>query len=368
MMGARKSVKTAITPVCFDTANYFSIWPYMREGYPFNVFIGARRMGKTYSALEGMVDQGRKFLFMRRTLKQLEYISDKNGKPSRMNPFEDININRGWSYGLVRTTENESLICPRTIDAEGKLLITGESIGNGIALAGISSVKGISGAAYSHLIYDEFIKEPIEKKLTKEGEAFFSLYDSLASNRELAGIEPLCAILLSNATDIYNPLFVSLHIVHIAERMCQQGVQHKYIPDRGLALHILEMSDELKSARRQTAIAKLTDGTEYGEMSIDNKFAYNDFSLIGYKPLKGYIPVCRINEFYVYSKKGSPEWYMTYARAHVAQSFNTKNMHDLLNLRRTYGMLIADKFPRGEITFESYQIKAEILEAIFGRI
>ena len=69
---------------------YCNIWDYQDKNYPFQLFLGGRGTGKTFSALSDPVLKNRPFIYMRRTLDELELLQDANGAEGA-NPFRPIN-------------------------------------------------------------------------------------------------------------------------------------------------------------------------------------------------------------------------------------------------------------------------------------
>ena len=71
---------------------YINIWKYKDEHYPFQIFIGGRGTGKTYSALEGClngkIEDNKKFILMRRTAQEmdLQYRHEDRPPPTLAEP------------------------------------------------------------------------------------------------------------------------------------------------------------------------------------------------------------------------------------------------------------------------------------------
>ena len=168
---------------------------------------------------------------------------------------------------------------------------------------------------------------------------------------------------MANANDIYNPIFKDLGLVSICEKMKQKGQKDKYLPDRGIAIHLLEDSKELQECRSKRMITKIAKGTTFEDMAYNNDFAYNDFSCVGYRKITGYIPIVSLTDMTIYNKKGSSEIYISYSPAKCPKLDGTRDNERLL-FKRKYAQRIYNSFVNGHITFESYEIKARILEII----
>lgn len=347
-------------------SDFINIFDYKDGAYPFQIFIGGRGTGKTYSALNGALDKDvvkDNFIYMRRTGAELELLLDDEKKGEGANPFKPINKDRKTNIGFRAINKNIAGIYQRSEDENGKLIHSGSPIGYGLALSTIASIRGLDFSDCSDWFYDEFIPERHVRKLREECEALLNAYETINRNREFFNAPPINLWLLANSNDIYNPIFVGLGIVADVERMLRKGKAHLYIKDRGLAIHILPPAKSFVDKKKQTALYKLTKGTRFYDMALENKFAYNDFSLIGYQNLKGYTPVCQVNDAFIYKKKGEPFIYVSYAPSKCPK-YRTAERQDEIRFRQEQGVLIYPYFVSGRIMFESYALKEEVLNLI----
>lgn len=348
-----------------NSDDFINIYDYADEDYPFQIFIGGRGVGKTYSALSGAVGEecANKFIFMRRTGNELDILLDSDSGEG-VNPFKPINKDFGRNIGMRKIVKNMAGIYERETEPDtGKLIHVGAPLGYGVALSTLSSIRGVDFSDCTDWIYDEFIPEKHVRKIHGECDALLNAYETVNRNREFSGEPPIRLWLLANSNDIYNPIFVGLGIVSEAEKMLRQGKVHKYLKERGLAIHILPPKESFKEKKAQTALYKLTKGTSFYDMSLGNQFAYNDFSLIGYRKLVGYTPVCSIDNAFVYRKKGDNEYYISYATARCP-AFKTAEAQDVIRFRQQFGCMLQPYFVAGRLYFESYELKEKILNLI----
>jgi len=342
---------------------YLNIWEYADLRFPFQIFVGPRGKGKTYSALKGALSgqcEGR-FIFMRRTAAELDLLLD-TPKGEGANPFKAVNRDLSRNVGMRSIVKNIAGIYNRK-EEEGKLMPIGEPLGYGLALSTVSSIRGVDFSDVTDLIYDEFIPEKHVKRMRGEADAFLNAYESLNRNREFDGKPPIRCWLLANSNDIYNPLFEGLQIVNEVEKMMRAGKSDRYLADRGLAIHLVEASGEFTEKKSRTALYKLSHGTTFADMALSNEFAYNDFSLIESRPLKGYRPICCINDAYVYQKKGAREYYVSNTPAKCPR-FSANTEQDRRRWILTYGMPLMPEFIAGNIVFETYALKSLVLDLI----
>ena len=345
---------------------WLNIFDYADERFPFQIFIGGRGTGKTFSALSGAVE-GKcrmKAMYMRRTLDAWELSLDTKTCEGA-NPYKSVNRIKNCNYGYARINKKLAGLYARESDQEAETVRhIGAPVGYSTALGAVARIRGLDFSEVSDLIYDEFCKEKHEPNMSGEFDALMNAYETINRNREFDGEPPLRMWLLSNSSDIYNPIFVGLNIVHICERMCRAEKEHYYDEKRGLAIHILKASPEFVRKKSETALYRLTAGTRFAASALNNEFAYNDFSLIQSKSLKGYQPICSLShKTFIYRKKGSNEIYVSYASAQCP-NFDIEHQQELRSFYSKFGFKLANLFMKSLISFESYELKSIVLEII----
>lgn len=344
---------------------YLNIFDYADDDYPFQIFIGGRGTGKTFSALSGAVEGScaGKSIYMRRTLDAWELSLDTKSSEGA-NPYKSVNREHGSNLGYERINKKLAGLYARETDEDGNMRHVGAPLGYSTALGAVARIRGLDFSEVSDIIYDEFCKEKHEPNMSGEFDALMNAYETINRNREFDGEPPVRLWLLSNSSDIYNPIFVGLGIVNICERMCRIKKQHYYDKKRGLAIHILESSPDFVRKKKETALYRLTAGTRFADSALNNEFAYNDFSLIQSKSLKGYAPICSLShKAYIYRKKGSNELYVTYANAQCP-NFDIEHTQELKSFYSKYGFKLSTLFMKSAISFESYELKAIVLDII----
>lgn len=349
-----------------EKSDFINIFEYRKPDYPFQIFIGGRGTGKTYSALKGSLDKScvfGKFIYMRRLASELELILDDEKKGEGVNPFKPINKDMGVNVGLTRINKKLAGIYNREIGEDGKITHLGEPLGYGAALSTLSGIRGVDFSDCTDWIYDEFIPETHIKKMAGESDALLNAYETINRNREMFGTPPIRLWLLANSNNIYNPIFVGLGIVAECEKMLRQGKPHRYIKERGLAIHILPPAKSFVDKKKNTALYRLTKGTRFYDMALENKFSYNDFSLIKYEPLKGWTPICQVEDCYIYKKKGEQRIHCSYQPAKCPK-YKVSEKQDLIRFQQEQGLTLYPYFVKGLMTFESYELKEEILNII----
>lgn len=346
---------------------FIDISRYENPKYPFQVIIGGRGGGKTYSALKWAIYNFReymqKFMWMRRTADELSLLCDSVRFGEGGNPFKEINDKHGMNYGLCMMNKKVGGIYDRILNEEKKIYEYPQDglVGYATALSNISSARGMNFTDADRLFYDEFIPERHVKKIRNEGEAILNAIETIGRNREILGKPPLYVYFLANSFNIYNELFKELGVVSNIERALRRGQADIYFTERGLAIHILPDTAKYVKEKKQTALYKLTENSDFADMALSNEFVYNDFSLVEYRRIQGYRPCCRTDHFYIYQKKGSQEYYVTYTPC-KADYYETGTEHGLRAWRIDWGRALLPVYTAGHIFFETYELKEIFLE------
>lgn len=341
---------------------YVNVYDFKRPGIFCHFIVGGRGCGKTYGALKGAwkdAMQGKSFYFVRRT--------DEERKLAELfNPFSRLNANEGW-HAMTKAIGKKVTGFYESVPGEdGDDKPAGPPLGYMLSLSCIGSVRGLGldDGSVDKAIFDEFIPEPHARLLKMEGIAFLNAIESLNRNRELDGMEPITWYCLANSNKIDNPIFKSLHLVSVVERMIRKGQHDFYDYKRGLAIHLLQ-DMEFSEAKKKTALARMTEGSDFYDMAYNNQFAFNDFTSIRRLDAAGFTPCFAVDTACVWQRKGQKEFYATYKEGSFAYRYRGSNDADRLLGRSRHGRSFLKAYAHGEITFESYEIKASLLD-FFG--
>lgn len=343
---------------------FLDLWDYDDPAYPFQIFVGAYGAGKSFSGLKGAIEREIPWMYMRRTKDAFDACccGPRGGEG---NPFNPLNDTLGWDIGIHKINQKMGGIYHQVYDEKSGIpKPEGAPIGTATYLPALAKVRGAGLEKTELIFYDEFIKELHEPKMRGEFRALMRGYETINRNKEFRGLPPSRLWLVSNAEDIYNEVFIGLGIVSDCEKMSRKGQEHKYYPQRRLAVHLLHSSEAFLEKKRKTALMQLMEGTQFADVGLNNQFANNDFSLVGYKRLAGYFPVCALSKAFIYRKKGENLYYVSYAPAKCAQ-FNGELPQDERFFRQRHALALQDAFTHGQLEFESYELKSYILEHIF---
>lgn len=251
------------------------------------VLIGARQVGKTYGVLKYYLDSGEKFMLLRRTTAELQFI----GNNSQLDPFLKFEpeyhtrlLGSGGSYTIIDYDDNGP--------------IAGSERGVAMSLPQVAHVRGFDGSAFKAIVFDEAVPEKGVRVLQSEGESLLNAYTTINGNRELSGEPPATLWLLCNSNNINSRILDSLNLTDDIIRMRSKGLE--YMEKGGVSI-FQGRSEKITAARKQTALARQIDaGSEFAGMAFGNEWSYDASPLIGQQSLKGYAPVCGYEDMYLW--------------------------------------------------------------------
>lgn len=324
----------------YEASGYLDIPAIVSCRIPFTFIVGGRATGKTYGALRYVLKSGKKFMLMRRTQSQTDLIN----KPE-FSPFKPVCDDMGIEIGVKPSTKYNSAF-----------IYDEEVIGYTCALSTISNMRGFDASDVEILIYDEFIPERHERALKNEGAAFLNAYETINRNRELKGRKPLQALCLANAFDIANPIFMELGLVGIAEKMQQKGQELYINRDKGIMI-VMPKSKKISEKKSETALYRLTEGSNYADMALTNKFSYNPTDNIKTQPLGEYRPVVSVGEITIYKHKSGRRYYVSEHRTGNPESYNTDEV-DIKRFITAHGRRLYRAHMNGSVLFENMTCKS----------
>lgn len=321
-------------------SGYLNIRGILSYKCTFNFIVGGRATGKTYGALDYVLEDDVRFMLMRRTQAQADLIN----KPD-FSPFKPVCDDRHIDITTASVSKYNA-----------KFMLEDQTIGYTCALSTIANMRGFDASDVKLLIYDEFIPERHERPIKSEGAAFLNAYETMNRNRELKGKRPLTVLCLANAFDIANPIFLELGLVGIAEKMKQNG-RELYIDRDKSILILLPDSNKIMKQKNETALYKLTEGSEFKAMALNNDFIYNPTENIKSMPLREFNPVVTVGEITIYKHKSKRLYYVSEHRTGNPPTFTT----DEIGLKRyikNYGMRFYRLYMQNCFKFENMLTKS----------
>lgn len=324
----------------YDAAGYLDIRAILDTGSPFIFIVGGRGIGKTYGALKTAVEDGRFFMYMRRTQSQVDIVNK-----SEFNPFNSINRDMGIDIRPRPFTKYNSVFELHDGD-------DASPVGYTCALSTISNLRSFDASAVDLLIYDEFIADKHDRPIKYEGSAFLGAIETIGRNRELRGERPLQVLCLANAVDMANPIYMELNLVNIAMKMKEKGQQIRKDGRRGYLMINLDMTP-IGQKKKDTALYRLAnEESEFSRMALDNEFSFEEIGAIRSRKLVEYTPLVKIGEICIYKHKSDRLYYVS-SHASGAPDVLTAGEADRTRFKKKYYYLYL-AYLDGRIEFESY--------------
>lgn len=333
---------------------------YQEDGYlnfralrdlpvPFIIAVGGRGTGKTFGALKTSIEDGQFFAFMRRKQVQLDIIN----KPE-FSPIKPVCRLTGWKITTAPIARGLSGYYYYEVEDE-KQRIIGKPLGINVALSTVANIRGFDASEIDLVLYDEAIPEKGETPLPHEYEKLMNCYETLARNRELDGKPPMKLICLANSNMQTAPILEGLKLVDVLDRMTQRRQELYLNQQRGLALVKLRDSP-ISAAKADTALYKLTAGTQFADMALSNNFAYEDRGTIRSMPLREFNPVASIGDVTIYYHKAKQLLYVSWHKTGSPPEFGTSDT-EVMRFLRIYGPTIDNAIMGNWIVYETYEVQ-----------
>lgn len=287
----------------YDHNGYANMPAIMESETPFVLCIGGRGTGKTYGAIKYLLEQGIKFIYLRRTSAQMELVSKTEFSPI-------VKIGADLGMPLVTAALGKYASGVYRITDEGKP--AGEALAVNMALSTIANARSYDASAVKVILYDEAIPEQHERQISHECDAVLNMFESVNRNRELAGEDPVKLVVLANANNLEAPVLQALSCVKILDTMKKKGQTQRVDQKLGLSIYLLNHSP-ISAEKRETALYRLTHGQsgDFNDMALENSFSKDNYTEIGNRPLHEYVPFAAIGRICLYRHKTSYDWYVS---------------------------------------------------------
>ncbi|MBR3035707.1 MAG: phage DNA encapsidation protein [Lachnospiraceae bacterium] len=313
-----------------------------------------RGPGKTYSFLRSMYENGIKFAYMKRTIKDVAMIcSDKYGMD--LSPYVPVNRDTGSNIRPRLIADGIGAFYDQETE-DGKP--AGAPFSYVLALNAIKEIKGIGLSDVDYICMDEFIPQPGEVVKRDEGELLLSIYMTVQRDRMKRGRDPLKLVLFSNADQISTPITNELEIVDRMADLNASGRSHDYDEDRQILLHHITNDEIPLKDQELTGVFRAMSKTAWGRKAFFGDFAGNDFSAIGKMSIKGFRPMCAVlyRNKVIYMYRGNGYIYASWTRHNGQRFYDLSKESDQ---KRFYYEALADvreAHVDGRFRAESYSI------------
>jgi hypothetical protein len=222
-----------------DKALYYNPNKMLSYNRILNFVIGARGIGKSYAwkvhPIKRFLKYGEQFIYLRRYKPELKKVNQYFDNVKEEFPGIELKVKGREFY------------------------VNGKIAGWAIPLSSWQSEKSNAYPNVSTIIFDEFLREKDNSGyMPNEVSALLNLMDTVFRDRENCR-----CVALSNAVSVVNPYFLYFNLI--------PNINKRFNANESILIEIPDSKD-FSEERRKTRFGKLIDGTDYGEMSLDNDF------------------------------------------------------------------------------------------------
>lgn len=293
-------------------------------------------------------------MYMRRMAKEIEFCTSSVSNPfKRVNYDYHLNIKAemlrkdGYAvfYDFDRRLEDEEM----------------EPLGYGVALSTFAGLRGVDFSDVNTIIFDEFIPERHVRKIKGEGKVFLNMYETVNRNRELQGEPPVKVLLLANSITMASEILLEMGAVPTIANMIVNGKHRATLKEKGLYIELVD-SKELAALKSETALYRLTKGSDFSKEAIMNKFTNDNLNLAKKVQINEYKPIFVFCDYTFYKHKSRDEYYMA-KRVDTAPTIFTGADIDRLSksFLFTYRSLVLSR----RIFFDDYSTKL-VFDTVLG--
>lgn len=235
-----------------------------------NIVTGARSLGKTYAfkkhCIRKYLKTGETWAYLRTFDTTLDTMLHDSAEPF----FSDIEQNDEFPDWQLRTWGRLMQIAPA-----GQEKPKWKTFGMFVALTTFDARKGMTNANLNTIVYDEFISEkrglgyparPVDK--------LYSIWETFDRKRDKTKI-----YMLANSADLVNPFFRAWGITDIPRGTCR-----KFPVGDAAIFYENAYSAEFRKYSDQSAIGRLTRGSDYDRYANANEFAASSGLFVAKKP------------------------------------------------------------------------------------
>lgn len=247
-----------------------------RSKMPYQIFIGARGTGKTFSALRNELNDDETkehFIYLRNSQREAEVATSNMGNAFKsLNTIfnKDIQGNFDSKLGLGYFTDNHfsTKEDPKEVNV----------IGYAFGLSTVAGARSIDLSDVERIIFEEFIPEIHVRKMKNRGAAFANFMETANRNRESVGKPPITCYLLANAINLSDEILETLQATSEIETMIRAGEKRRTIPERGLYIELIDDVAILEEKANSALYRVLA--SEYKEDALSADFHNERLELI----------------------------------------------------------------------------------------
>lgn len=314
---------------------YLNMKEAIENTYPFLFVVGARATGKTYGALQTILNIEKKFILLRLTQAEVDLISSDIANPFKSIPGASVEVKKVNKY-------------------MGGFYKNNKLIGVCMAVTTFANTRGADLSDFEYIILDEFIPEKHVKKIQALGEALKNIYETVNRNRELQGRAPVKLVAMANSLNLNNDILISFGLVDIINKMNKKKLEIYTDAGKGLMM-IYPRRSPISSKKEETALYRLEG--KYSEMALKNEFREFFEGNIRSMNFKNFKPYVIYDDMCIYrSTQAQRRFYVSSTRKGAFNEIYSNTDYEAIAFKKKHFRLY-DYYIAGNIIFEHAELE-----------
>ena len=330
-----------------DLLKYPKAWLY---------FVWSKRgPGKTYSMLWLCYYSDIKFIYMKRTNKDVNLILENHPEADfDPSPYKDLKRDKGLNIVGVKIDDGIGAFYEADNEGNPKKLLCYV-----LSFNAVQAYKGFVFSECEFICFDEVIPQKGERVKKSEGENLLDLYMTVSRDRQKRGRKPLKLILFCNAEEISTPVTKELEIIDDIADLNASGVSHR-LTDRNMLLHHITNEEVPITDNEMEGIYEGMKGTAWWDKAFGGYFSGNDFSNVSKRSIRRSVPlihlVYRKHDYYIYFNEEKSRYYMCTTPAKCQYNFNLDRENEQKLFYYEFAIDLRDACMEERFKFEKYSM------------
>ena len=279
-----------------------------------------RGPGKTYGALWMCYYNKIKFIYMKRTNKDVNLILQNNSPEFDASPYKKLKLDK--HINVVGVKEDEGIGAYYSANNEGEPL---ELLCYVLSFNEVQAYKGFDFSDCEFIIFDEVIPQKGERLKRSEGENLLDLYMTVSRDRQKRGKRPLKLLMFANAEEISTPVTNELEIVDDLADL-NASTKPCMLTKRNIFLHHITNEEVPIKEEEMEGIYEGMMGTAWWEKAFGGYFSGNDFTNVTRRTIKRSKPLIHIfyktSHYYIYYNEEKDRYYMCSTPSRCSYEYN----------------------------------------------
>lgn len=343
---------------------YYSFYKDDYELYPqANVYVimSQRGIGKTYGMLKESYERGKRIIYMKRTIEDVNTIC-AGDELADINPYKPINRDIGTNIRpcmLKKGIGYFKNIFPKN-DGQDE---HAEFVSYLAAMNALKVIRGVDFSDADFQVLDEFVPTIGDLTVRKaagrsEGEQLLDCYMTFNRDREDRGLDPLKLVLFSNTDDIMCPIVSVLEIGDMIANLAASGQARYYDEDRRILIHHVTDKEYPITEAARGGMATTMAGTAWAAKAYGGDFVNNDFTCIDKRNLAHSRCIMHVihknKHIYVYENQDNGALIFSYTPHQCKLVYDFNREADRLRYLHYENAIIRQAIMNDEARFEQY--------------